>query len=170
LVNEVVIPLGDKNIFNGTPPHQDARFGKYVVDPELARLIPGLYPGVTVPHAPRNDLVSIFLTGIDGLNKQRHVQPSEQLRLNTSIPPTPWASQDRLGLLAGQQDGFPNGRRLGDDVTDIELRALAGGTPFTPSFNHAPNNALTDGVDHNDVPFLQHFPYVGTPHSGYDTD
>jgi hypothetical protein len=170
LVNEVVIPLGDKNIFNGTPPHQDARFGKYVVDPEFARLIPVLYPGVTVPPTPRDDLVSIFLTGIDGLNKQQHVQPSEQIRLNTSIPPTPFAQQDRLGLLAGQQDGFPNGRRLVDDVTDIELRALAGGTPFTPSFNHAPNNALTDGVDHNDVQFLQHFPYVGTPHSGYDTD
>jgi hypothetical protein len=88
--------------------------------------------------------------------------------LNTSIPPTPFASQDRLGLLAGQNDGFPNGRRLVDDVTDIELRAVAGGTPFTPDFNVFPNNALTDGVDINDMPFLTSFPYVATPHQGYE--
>jgi hypothetical protein len=170
LVNEVVIPLGQKNFFNASRPYGDAKFAPYVLNPEFPKLIPVLYPGVKVPHKPRNDLVSIFLTGIPGLNMQKHVQASEQIRLNTSIAPTPWAQQNRLGLLAGQQDGFPNGRRLGDDIADIELRALAGGTPFTPAFNHAPNNALTDGVDHNDVPFLQHFPYVGTPHSGYDTD
>jgi hypothetical protein len=170
LVNEVIIPLGKKNLFNSSHPYNDAQFAAFVTDPELAKLIPVLYPGVTVPHAPRNDLVSIFLTGITGLNKQKNVQASEQLRLNTAIPPTPFAMQNRLGLLAGQQDGFPNGRRLIDDVTDIELRALAGGTPFTPAFNHGPNNALTDGVDANDVPFLAHFPYVALPHSGYDTD
>ena len=89
------------------------------------------------------------------------------IRLNTSIMPTPIAQQDRLGLLAGQNDGFPNGRRLVDDVADIELRALAGGTPFTPDFNKAPNNALTDGVDGNDVPFLGAFPYLAAPHQGY---
>ena len=76
------------------------------------------------------------------------------IRLNTSIAPTPLAQQDRLGLLAGQNGRLPERRRLVDDVSDIELRALAGGTPFTPEFNHAPNNALTDGVDENDVPFL----------------
>jgi hypothetical protein len=89
------------------------------------------------------------------------------IRLNTSIAPTPVAEQDRLGLLAGQNDGFPNGRRLIDDVTDIELRALAGGTPFTEEFNRAPNNALTDGVDANDVGFLSVFPYLAAPHAGY---
>ena len=72
--------------------------------------------------------------------------------------------------MAGQNDGFPNGRRLGDDVLDIELRALAGGTPFTPDFNRAPNNALTDGVDANDVSFLAQFPYVAPPHQGYDSN
>jgi hypothetical protein len=169
LVNEVVIPLGKKDRFNATEPRNDAQFGKYVLDPELARLIPVLYPGVNVPAKPRNDLAAIFLTGVQGLNKPAHVRAAEMIRLNTSIAPTPYGQQDRLGLLAGQNDGFPNGRRLIDDVTDIELRALAGGTPFTPDFNHAPNNALTDGVDANDKPFQTNFPYVAAPKAGYDS-
>jgi hypothetical protein len=128
-----------------------------------------LYPGVNTPLGIRDkDIIPIFLTGIPGLNQPANVVPGEMIRLNTSIAPTPFASQDRLGLLAGQTDGFPNGRRLIDDVTDIELRALAGGTPFTPTFNVFPNNALTDGVDGNDVAFLTSFPYVAAPHSGYD--
>jgi hypothetical protein len=170
LVNEVVIPLGRKNAFNASPPHQDAQFATHVLDPELARLIPNLYPGVKVPAAPRDDIATIFLTGVPGLNQPAKVRPSEMIRLNTSTAPTPWAQQNRLGLLGGQNDGFPNGRRLVDDVADIELRALAGGTPFTPDFNQAPNNALTDGVDANDVRFLRQFPYVGLPHSGYESD
>ena len=167
LVNEVVIPLGKKDAFNASDPEHDAQFGRFVLDPEPARLIPVLYPGVTVPPAPRQDIATIFLTGVPGLNQPAGVKPSEMIRLNTSIAPTPPGSQDRLGLLAGQNDGFPNGRRLVDDTVDIELRALAGGTPFTPEFNRAPNNALTDGVDGNDQPFLDRFPYVGTPHQGY---
>jgi hypothetical protein len=86
------------------------------------------------------------------------------IRLNMGFAPS--ASPNRLGLLAGQNDGFPNGRRLGDDVVDIELRALAGGTPFTPAFNVSPNNLLGDGVDTNDKPFLAHFPYVAHPFPG----
>jgi hypothetical protein len=169
LVNEVVIPLDKKDRFNASSPDRDARFGQFVSDPELARLVPQLYPGVSVPPAPRNsDIVPIFLTGIPGLNQPAKVKPSEMIRLNTSIPPTPFASQDRLGLLSGQKDGFPNGRRLVDDVADIELRAIAGGTPFTPEFNVFPNNALTDGVDGNDLPFLTQFPYLALPHQGYD--
>src|SRR5712691_4560198 len=149
LVNEVVVPLGAKDLFNASKPSKDAQFLPGVENPELSGLIPKLYPGVTVPSGKRADLVSIFLTGIKDLNQPKRGKPSEMLRLNTSIPPTALDQQDRLGLLAGQKDGFPNGRRLGDDVFDIELRALAGGTPFTPDFNHAPNNALTDGVDKN---------------------
>jgi hypothetical protein len=168
LVNEVVIPLGQKDLFNASKPVDDAQFLSHVQNPEVSQLIPVLYPGVTVPPTPRSDLVSIFLTGIPGLNQPPSVQPSEMIRLNTDISPTLWAQQDRLGLLAGQKDGFPNGRRLGDDVVDIELRALAGGTPFTPAFNKSPNNALTDGVDHNDVPFQAHFPYLAQPHQGYE--
>ncbi|HKE97516.1 MAG TPA: DUF4331 domain-containing protein [Actinomycetes bacterium] len=170
LVNEVVIPLGQKDTFNASRPRYDAKFGKYVLDPEPARLINALY-GLKVPPAPRNDMAAIFLTGIPGLNQPPNVRPAELLRLNMAVPPTPVDQQDRLGLLAGQNDGFPNGRRLVDDVTDIELRALAGGTPFTPDFNVAPNNALTDGVDRNDTndgKFMAQFPYLNTPHQGYD--
>ncbi len=164
LVNEVVIPLGLKNRFNASYPSGDAQFGSFVMDPEPARLIPFLYPGVKVPAAPRGDLAAIFLTGIPGLNKPAQVVPSEMIRLNMGYAPSP--SPDRLGLLAKQNDGFPNGRRLGDDVVDIELRALAGGTPFTPAFNKSPNNALTDGVDANDKAFLRTFPYVARPFGG----
>jgi Domain of unknown function (DUF4331) len=166
LVNEVVIPLGLKDRFNASDPDHDAQFGSFVLNPEPARLIPVLYPGVKVPPAPRNDLAAIFLTGIEGLNKPTHVIASEMLRLNMAIAPS--ASPNRLGLLAGQLDGFPNGRRLVDDVVDIELRALAGATPFTPAFNVFPNNQLGDGVDQNDKPFLPTFPYVALPFPGYE--
>jgi len=166
LVNEVLIPLGKKNLFNASYPMQDAQFAKFVRDPEPPKLIHTLYPTINVPSAPRKDLVAIFLTGIPGVNQPPNVRPSEMIRLNMAFPPS--ASPDRLGLLAGQNDGFPNGRRLGDDVVDIELRALAGGTPFTPAFNISPNNALGDGVDSNDKPFLATFPYVAHPFAGYE--
>jgi hypothetical protein len=166
LVNEVVIPLGRKDRFNASDPRDDQQFASLVLNPEPARLIPVLYPVVHVPTAPRNDLVAIFLTGVAGLNQPAHVRPSEMIRLNMAIPPS--ASPNRLGLLAGQLDGFPNGRRLGDDVVDIEVRALAGATPFTPAFNVAPNNLLGDGVDANDKTFLPNFPYVASPFAGFE--
>jgi len=165
LVNELVIPLADKDRWNASTPDDDTQFLSYVQDPEPARLIALLYPGVTVPAAPRADLVAIFLTGVAGLNQPSDVTPSEMIRLNMAIPPS--ATPNRLGLLAGQNDGFPNGRRLVDDVVDIELRALAGGTPLTPAFNRAPNNVLGDNVNQNDKVFLRAFPYVPRPHSGY---
>jgi hypothetical protein len=168
LVNEVVIPLAKKDRFNASEPADDAQFGKFVLDPEVARLIPVLYPGVKVPAAPRNDIATIFLTGIPGLNQPKHVVPSEMIRLDMGIAPSQHPSP--LGLLGGDMAGFPNGRRLADDSTDVELRALAGGTPFTPDFNIAPNNKLGDGVNTNDTPFLNQFPYVGTPHQGYASD
>ncbi|HEY6590028.1 MAG TPA: DUF4331 domain-containing protein, partial [Actinomycetota bacterium] len=168
LVNEVVIPLAKKDRFNASQPADDAQFGKFVLDPEPARLIPVLYPGVKVPGAPRSDIATIFLTGIPGLNQPRNVVPSEMIRLNMGIPPT--RNPSPLGVLGGDNAGFPNGRRLADDSTDVELRALAGGTPFTPDFNMAPNNKLGDGVNTNDTPFLNQFPYVGTPHQGYASD
>jgi hypothetical protein len=166
LVNEVVVPLGKKDAFNASEPRDDGAFLGLVQDPEPARLIPVLYPGVTVPPAPRNDLVAIFLTGIPGLNQPAGGKPSEMIRLNTSTPVT--GSPNAMGVLAGDNQGFPNGRRLVDDVVDIELRALAGATPFTPPFNRVPNNSLGDGVNANDRPFLSAFPYVATPHQGYD--
>lgn len=182
LVNEAVISIGLKDIFNTLRPDQDAAtlsglqvqpFATegaipLVTDPILADLIEVLYPGVqTPPDGSRADLVAIFLTGIPDLTAQRNGVPAEMLRLNTSIKPNP-ATASPLGLLGGDNQGFPNGRRLGDDVIDIALRAVAGGTPFTPDFNHAPNNALGDGVSGNDVPFLTTFPYLGHPHSGYE--
>jgi hypothetical protein len=166
LVNEVVIPVGQKDRFNGSDPEQDAQFGALVQNPEPARLIPVLYPGIKVPAAPRNDLVAIFLTGIAGVNQPAGVKPSEMIRLNMAFAPS--LVPNRLGLLAGQNDGFPNGRRLTDDVVDIELRALAGATPFTASFNVSPNNLLGDGVDANDKAFLTHFPYVAHPFAGFE--
>jgi Domain of unknown function (DUF4331) len=164
LVNEVVIPLKDKDKWNGSVPANDGQFASYVLHPELAGLITGLY-GVPTPTTDRTDLAAIFLTGIPGLNQPASVTASEQLRLNMGVKPT--AKPNPLGVLAGDNAGFPNGRRLADDVTDIELRAVAGGTPFTPDFNVSPNNDLGDGVNHNDKPFLTVFPYAATPWQGY---
>lgn len=151
LVNEVVIPLGLKDAFNNLRPDQDAATLSVpddgsgitiplVQDPELGRLIEALY-GVDVPDAPRNDLVAVFLTGIPGLNMpQGTVQPAEVLRYNTSMPAA-----------------WPNGRNVGDDVVDTALSAVGG-------------TALTDGANANDLPYLDSFPYLATPHSGYDLD
>nr|MBA2712522.1 DUF4331 domain-containing protein [Rubrobacteraceae bacterium] len=167
LVNELVIPLKDKNRWNGSEPRFDGQFGKYVLDPEPARLIESIL-GVDVPEPPRKDLATIFLTGIPGLNKPAGVVPSSQLRLNTAIMPSD--NPNRLGVLRGDNAGFPNGRRPLDDVVDIELQALAGGTPLTPSFNHPPNNQLGDGVDSNDVPLRKVFPYLADPQDYTDTE
>jgi len=169
LVNEVVIPLGKKDVYNASEPSGDAQFLPFVLDPEPARLIPVLYPGVGVPAAPRHDLATIFLTGIPGLNKPPSVNPSDMIRLNTTIDPTADAGEgNKLGVLGGDNAGYPNGRRVEDDVTDIELRALAGATPFPPDFNRSPNNVLGDGVNDNDRAFLKRFPYLAAPWPGYD--
>jgi hypothetical protein len=166
LVNEVIIPLKDKDKFNATKPTGDGAFASYVVDPELPKLFHALY-GIPVPTTPRNDLVTVFLTGIPGLNKPANPNQvaCEMLRLNMSTPPA--AVPNRLGVLGGDVAGFPNGRRLTDDVVDIEERAAAGGYVFTPSFNNAPANQLGDGVDANDVPLLPYFPYAALPHNPF---
>jgi hypothetical protein len=166
LVNELVIPLKDKNRWNGSQPRFDGQFGGYVLDPEPARLIEDILK-VDVPSPPRDDLATIFLTGIPGLNKPAGVVPSSQLRLNTSIQPSD--NPNRLGVLRGDNAGFPNGRRPADDVVDIELQALAGGTPLTPNFNKAPNNQLGDGVNANDVPLRDSFPYLADPQDYTET-
>jgi hypothetical protein len=163
LVNEVVIPRGTKDTFNALEPRQDAAALPFVLDPEVPKLLNLLF-GIQSPPAPRNDLVTIFLKGIPGVNQPPNVVPSEQLRLNVAIPPTPVPNP--LGVIGGDAGGFPNGRRLGDDVVDIALRVMAGATPLTPAFNTGINAALGDGVNGNDVPFLATFPYVGTPHAG----
>ena len=164
LVNEVVIPLGLKDKFNASEPFDDvANFGASVVDPELAKLFHAIY-GLSVPAAPRNDIVAVFATGVPGLNQPAGVAPGEMLRLNLTIPPA--ATPNRLGVLAGDLAGFPNGRRLTDDVVDIEERVVAG--VLVNGFNVAPNNQLGDGVDANDMPFLPYFPYVAPPQNPFD--
>ncbi len=165
LVNELIIPLAVKDAFNASQLKDDIAALNYVTDPEPARLLKALY-GIDVPPTPRNDLVAIFLTGIPGLNKPSFIKPSEQLRLNLFVQPT--AAPNRMGVLGGDNAGYPNGRRLGDDIVDISLQAVAGGTPFTPAQNVAPNNQLGDGVNQNDQPFLGAFPYVASPFAGFD--
>ena len=166
LVNEVVIPVGSKDRFNATKPTGDGAFLSFVVNPELAGLLTALY-GIQTPPSPRNDLVAVFLTGIPGLNKPANPAqaPCEMLRLNMTIAPA--ATPNRFGILGGDIAGFPNGRRLSDDVVDIAERVVAGATPFTPQFNVSPNNSLGDGVDTNDRPFLPYVPYVAPPHSPF---
>jgi hypothetical protein len=165
LVNEVVIPVGLKDAFNALKPQNDASVTpavKAVLNPEVPKLIEAIY-GIPAPETPRDDLFSVFLTGIDGLNKPMgKVQPAEILRLNTSIAPA--EDPDRFGVLGGDLAGFPNGRRLTDDVVDIALQAMEGAVRTGTL-----NPALDDAVDSNDVAFRAHFPYVALPHSGSDT-
>jgi hypothetical protein len=171
LVNEVVIPLRDKDRWNRTDPRNDKQFQKYYTNPEVTRLENGLYDALdNAAETNRNDLVAILLTGVPSLNFTGNT-PADLLRLNMAIPPS--ATPSRFGVLDGDFAGFPNGRRLADDVVDIEVRAFAEG--YGPILNQAlglpnrsPNNTLGDGVDANDLPFLNTFPYVGTPHQGYE--
>lgn len=168
LVNELVIPLQDKDTWNNSHPAGDAQFLGYVQDPEPARILTALFGpqglnpvGLQVPPAPRNDFVQVFLTGVPGLNEKG--VPCEYLRLNMAIAPTPFGQRSRMGVLAGQNDGYPNGRRLEDDVVDISLQVSAG---VLAGANMAPNNQLGDTVTANDKPFLTSFPYVAPPHDG----
>ena len=187
LVNEVVIPLRLKDAFNGLSPVDDAIAAPFILDPELPKIIEialetyGPLGGppiqLDIPPPPRNDLVAIFATGIPagavpGLPNYTTFlsdgRPHEYLRLNVAIAPVGFGAPgfSRLGLLGGDIGGFPNGRRVGDDVVDIEVRALLGGTPFTPAFNVAPNNAFGDGVATNFEGYLSRFPYLQTPNPG----
>jgi hypothetical protein len=165
-VNEVVIGLPDKDKFNASRPVDDAQFATYVTNPALPELLEILFPVVQAPNLfPRTDLVAAFLTGIDGLNKPAGVVPAEMMRLNTSIAPKAAAAQNALGVIAGDTAGFPNGRRPGDDVVDIELRVAMGKLLSTAD---APSGQLpyTDGVEVNASQFRTTFPYLQTPLAG----
>jgi hypothetical protein len=183
LINEAVIPLGQKDFWNRSDPEDDAQFEGFYTRPEVARLENALYgtppqghPGgalMPIAETGRADLVAILLTGVKGLNFTG-ARRADLLRLNTSIAPSaPVGGGNRLGVLAGDFAGFPNGRRLEDDIVDIDLRAFAEG--YGPILHAAlgladksPNDQLGDGVDANDKLFLGRFPYVATPHQGYD--
>jgi Domain of unknown function (DUF4331) len=182
LFNEVIVPLGKKDYWNTQRPVHDKQFAHYVAHPELAGLLPALYPGVFPRLAaldkvgkPRADLEAILLTGIpkgiiDGFTNFTGPVQADMLRLNTSIPPT--SKPSIFGLLGGDAAGFPNGRRVFDDVVSIELRAIAGVTYklIDPGYTvDAAAGELTDGLSPDDlgVPYLGHFPYLGVPYDGY---
>jgi hypothetical protein len=180
LINEAVIPLGKKDFWNVSDPSEDEQFLEEFTTPEVTALENALYPVLDdAPETGRGDLVAVLLTGVPSLNFTGDTK-ADLIRLNTGIAPTAAVGAgNRLGVLAGDFAGFPNGRRLEDDVTDIELRAFACGYgpivgPIIEGFgfcdgnaNRSPNNLLGDGVDENDLPFLTVFPYLSTPHQGY---
>lgn len=181
LINEVVIPLGKKDRWNASDPSGDASFASHYLSPEVTRLANALYPALdNAPETGRGDIAAILLTGVPGLNFTGPTQ-ADLIRLNTGIAPSAQVGGgNRLGVLGGDFAGFPNGRRLEDDVTDIELRALTCGygpavAPLIEGLgqcggnaNRSPNNLLGDGVDGNDRPFHTTFPYVPEPHQGYE--
>jgi hypothetical protein len=179
LVNEVLIPMGRKDEWNSLPPADDKQFAGYIAHPELAALLnvlyPNVFPNLAAYTKPRADLLAILLTGIPtgvvpGFQNFTGTTEADMLRLNVAVPPT--AKPNILGLAYGDPAGFPNGRRVFDDVVTIELRAIAGlvlhlvDSSFTPD---AATGAITDGLTPADVknPYLHHFPYLGVPYDGY---
>ena len=193
LINEVIIPTAKKDYWNSQKPSGDSQFATYYKAPEVTAVANALYDALDTPATTnRNDLVAILLTGLNipnsatvpgGLQFTRTGSTqADMLRVNTGIKPNAsgacvfgvadGGTPSRLGAIDGDLCGFPNGRRLVDDVTDIELRALVEG--YGPTLNavlgvpnRTPNNLLGDGVDANDTPFLTAFPYIGLPHQGY---
>ncbi len=179
LFNEVIVPLARKDEWNSTDPSGDSVFARYVARPELARLLPVLYPGVfpnlAALNADRADLLAILMTGlpagvVPGFQNYTGPTQADLLRLNVAVPPAA-GTPNRLGLVGGDPAGFPNGRRLVDDVTTIELRAVAGLTyPLVvPSYTaDGAAAAIEDGTFNNPGRvLLNDFPYMGTPYSGY---
>jgi hypothetical protein len=180
LFNEVVVPVGDKDRWNAVDPINDKNFQKYVNQPELAKLLPVLYPGefpnLAAYSKDRADLHAILLTGIpNGIvpNFQNFTgpRPADMLRLNVAIPPTT-SNPSPLGVVGGDLAGYPNGRRVFDDVVSIELKAIAGATiplvdgSFTPD---GAVSAVSSYITPADDRYQDTFPYLGSPHSGYDT-
>ncbi|MGH3348208.1 MAG: DUF4331 domain-containing protein [Nocardioides sp.] len=180
LFNEVIVPMAEKDVWNSRRPQYDRKYEKYVLKPELQTLLPVLYPGVFPNLAaydkPRADLHAILLTGIPkgvvpGFQNFNGATPADMLRLNVAVPPA--SEPNKLGLVAGDAAGFPNGRRLGDDVVTIELRAIAGLTiPLVdPAYEpDAAASAVTDGTSNTNAPITDTFPYLGLPGGGYQTE
>jgi hypothetical protein len=178
LFNEVIVPLGLKDKWNALDPIKDKRFLPNVQHPELARLLPVLYPklfpNLEALKAPREDLVAIFLTGlpkgiVPGFQNNTGKVLAEMLRLNVAVPPA--ASPNVLGVVGGDLAGYPNGRRVIDDVTTIAIRAVAGITYPLVEENYKPDgaaSAVTQGITPGANRSQATFPYVATPHDGYD--
>jgi Domain of unknown function (DUF4331) len=182
LFNEVLVPLGKKDLWNSLPPSSDKQFASYVTNPGLSGLLNDLYPGVfpnlaalVASGAPRADLEAILLTGIPsgivpGFTNYTGSTLADMLRLNTSIAPT--KDPNILGVVGGDLAGYPNGRRVFDDVVTIELRALAGLTYPLVQPSYTPDAAASevdDGLTNTSVkaPYLNTFPYLGTAYSGF---
>ena len=179
LVNEVIIGMDDKDRFNTSKPKDDAQFINYVTNPVLPAVVETLFPIAKAPtNFPRNDLVTVFLKGINGVNQPKNVVASEMMRLNTSIAATPLASQNVLGVAGGDNAGFPNGRRPADDIVDVSMRVAMGalcvltGAADTLQVGCKPADApagaapLTDGVRKTAASFKPAFPYLNTPLPG----
>lgn len=166
LINELIIGTGDKDFWSMSEPINDSQFAHYDLDPLLARVLNAVY-GINIPTPPRTDLLPLveYLPPIAAAGTPAG-PVADLLRLNTGVGPTAMANRKRLGLLAGDAAGFPNGRRVSDDVTDIAARVVAG--VLVPAFNVLPNNRIGDGVNTNDVPYQETFPYVAWAHSGRD--
>ena len=167
LVNELVIGLKDKDRFNASEPRNDAQFLTYVTNPTFPAIIELIFGTPAPTLFPRTDLIATFLTGIAGVNQPAHVRPAEMMRLNTSTPVTPAASQNRLGVIGGDAAGYPNGRRPGDDVVDITLRVAMGklialGLFGNPAQAPSGNLEFTDGALVDASFFDASFPYLKT--------
>jgi len=181
LFNEVLIPMALKDTWNASKPVNEKTFLSFVQHPELARLLPGLYPGVfpklealEAKKAPREDLVAILLTGlpagvVPGFQNNTGKVLADMLRLNVAVPPA--ASPNPLGVVGGDLAGFPNGRRVTDDTTTVELRAIAGVTVPLVNKGFEPDSAasaITDDTPPLPFRFQSTFPYIGPPHDGFD--
>jgi hypothetical protein len=170
LINELLIGTGHKDRFSMDQPKNDGQFASFFLDPALARIVNALTAGaVAIPAPPRLDLLPVvqYLPPIAAPGTPAG-PVADLLRLNTGVSPTPAASQNRLGVLGGDPAGFPNGRRLGDDVVDIALRLVAGGVlaaPF-PGFTSGIGDRLGDGVNVNDVIYRGSFPYLANAPAG----
>jgi Domain of unknown function (DUF4331) len=161
LINEAVIPTDKKDLWNRLTPATDKQFEQYYSSPILAAVINKLY-NLGVKETDRSDLVAVLLTGLKTPNLN-YTGPTEadELRLNLSIPPTAPDKVNRMGVLGGDLAGYPNGRRLEDDVIDITEQAVAGALIGT-------NIPLGDGVNADDKGYLSSFPYANDPNAGFD--
>jgi hypothetical protein len=165
LFNELVIGTGFKDAWSRARPVNDADFADFALDPLIARAAQAAF-GFDIPAPPRTDLLPLVTYAPPIAAAGSEPGPvADLLRLNVGVPPTPFASASRLGLLGGDPAGFPNGRRPLDDVTDIVLRVVVGGV-LVDGFDVAPNNRLGDGVNIDDTPREELFPYVAPAQDG----
>jgi hypothetical protein len=168
LINELIIGTGFKDRWSMEQPKNDAQFASFDLDPTLARILNAIY-GINIPTPPRTDLLPLVTYAPPIAAAGTPAGPiADLMRLNTGVPPTLQANRKRLGLLAGDGAGFPNGRRLTDDVVDIAARVVGGGV-LIAKFNVFPNNSIGDGVNATDVAPQETFPYVHFAYSGRDS-